>query len=481
MTMAEQNDAGAHGSDAEPVKAPKKGRDPIREALDRWLERANRNPELPLGAFKVLYFVSNHASIRASGFTWFSIPTIAGNTAMSISAVRRALAAALKHGFLMVISGGDKRRPNEYWPVQNGIPIIPGFADALAAKMAIAKEGALRPKAAVPKQRDGRSGKFTSAKNDAALRSKMAQDNGQFCHRTFLTDLPNRSAESDSATTESGSRKEPSSLPTPGIDSKIEEKKEKEALALAAELLGFTLNTYRRAAWRKQLAQLAAEGIDADHVVAAVAYEVRRRLEVGRDLDISALTWFRQPALGVRLVAMGGTEWRDRTTENINFVRHVRERLGATRRVGTETQNGAQTPAKPQHAVAGSRTDMRKLDTQHSGKSIAACAREMLASPAERRRLRIDRILDLFGVQAAATNDDRRWVNAGLAELARYDLDSEIIPTLRMYIPPGASSEQLGLAWQQFRRSSLPRLFGLAQDELRRQSQPTINHGNHAH
>jgi hypothetical protein len=177
-----------------------KPRDPFSEAKDEWLKRGRANAELPGSAFKTLHFVSDHASVRELGFSWFALSTIAANTAMSVTAVRRALNAAENVGLLHIVSGGAQRKPNQYWPILDGEPLAGRLPEtyALAAKMAVANSDQLAAKTAVVGKRDPRSGKFTTVENGAdygrkraALRPKTPQD--------LLNDLPNDSPKTAAA------------------------------------------------------------------------------------------------------------------------------------------------------------------------------------------------------------------------------------------------------------------------------------------
>jgi hypothetical protein len=94
---------------------------------DEWLRRARAHPELSDAGYRALSFVSDHASVRETGFTWFALTTIAAGIGRSVSTARRALASALDCQLLRVVGHGDEGKSNDYWPWLDGSPLAGNF------------------------------------------------------------------------------------------------------------------------------------------------------------------------------------------------------------------------------------------------------------------------------------------------------------------------------------------------------------------
>jgi len=165
--------------------ATKRPRDPFQQNWSRWFRGVIAHPGLRKGASDVLFFVSDHASVREKGFSWFGHSTIAAGTAMSVTAVQRAIRSAEQCGLLLVVSHKDQRKPAHYWPLLGGRPLSGELPEALKhrAKVTDAETAT-----------SGRSDRCGPAITSVTSASDIGQNSRQ--HRAKVTDnllkdLPN--------------------------------------------------------------------------------------------------------------------------------------------------------------------------------------------------------------------------------------------------------------------------------------------------
>lgn len=78
-----------------------------------WLDRLSRDPEVSPAAFRVAYVIGSFMN-RETGLAWPSVPTIAAASCLSLSAAKRALAALVDGGHLLVETDRGRGRSNRY-------------------------------------------------------------------------------------------------------------------------------------------------------------------------------------------------------------------------------------------------------------------------------------------------------------------------------------------------------------------------------
>lgn len=85
---------------------------PLRRRAE-WLGRLSRDPEVSATAFRVAFIIGSHLN-RETGLAWPAVPTIAAEACLSLSAAKRALAALVNGGHLVVETDRGRGRSNRY-------------------------------------------------------------------------------------------------------------------------------------------------------------------------------------------------------------------------------------------------------------------------------------------------------------------------------------------------------------------------------
>lgn len=271
--------------------AGKRVRDTFSARRDEWLDLANVRRGLPAKTFKALYAIANFSSVRTKGFSYLSYAGLGKRTAMSESAIRRALIAAVDAGLLRVVSGADKRQPNHFWPVLNGAPLAPRVGEL--------PDISLPSKSAVANARDGRSGKFTTAEIGAVLPPKSVPHYRRNRQRSLLRESPKES-------------------PDRATDADVPFKAFREA----AKSCGVKLGPAVKKNWAADLAELAGMGLDHDaHVLPVLEYwggQVDRLSDLRRDAEeVRRTKWAHDPANDFRIPAE--VAWSDRVGELVEL------------------------------------------------------------------------------------------------------------------------------------------------------------------